>query len=96
MARAPAVPASWHPTAYNLAELSAVRAVAAGTADEFAQRRAIKWIIEKAAGTYEPSYRGDAGAETFHAEGRRYVGMQIVKLLNMPADVLEALRKADV
>ena len=59
---------------------------------------ALRWIVNVAAGTYEPSFRSDADGgdrETAFAEGRRYVGMQIVKLSNMPQNVVAAMRKAN-
>lgn len=73
----------WQP-----ADAHALRAVASGIADSEQQRRAMRWVIEAASGTYQPSYRADSDRETVFAEGRRYVGLQMVKLINMPADVL--------
>jgi len=87
MAKAPAN-AAWAPPPYTLAEAHAIRALQAGSADEHAQRRALRWIVETAAGTYQPSYRPDSDRDTAFAEGRRSVGLAIVKLLNMPAEVL--------
>ncbi len=95
MAKAPS-DASWAPIPITLAEAHALRHLQAGTADEHAQRRALAWIIEKAAGTYQPSYRPASERDTCHAEGRRLVGLQIVKWLNMPADLLaETLGKSN-
>lgn len=87
MAKAPAN-ASWAPIQPTLAEAHALRSLQAGTADAEAQRRALRWIVERAAGTYEPSYRVESDRDTCHAEGRRHVGLSIVKWLNMPADLL--------
>lgn len=66
------------------AEHAALRAWHAGTASPDQMRRAIDWIIVKAAGTYELSFRPGADGErdTAFAEGRRFVGLQIVKQLN--------------
>lgn len=74
----------WLPAPYELADVSAIQALGAGTADKHQQVRALRWIIELAAGTYDMSYRpgGDDGRrDTDFAEGKRYVGNQVVKLL---------------
>lgn len=83
--------APWLPPKYDLADIGALQALAKGEAPPDAQQRALKWIIEKAAGTYEPSYRpGEEGErDTAFAEGRRHVGLQIVKLLKLN---LQAMR----
>ena len=75
--------AAWRPADYEDADIYAIRALAAGNATEGQQKRALEWIIHKAAGTYDLSFRpgGAEGArETDFAEGRRFVGSQIVKL----------------
>lgn len=54
-----------------------------GGASEDQQKRALDWIINVGAGTYDMSYRpgGEEGnRDTVFAEGRRFVGSQIVKL----------------
>jgi hypothetical protein len=93
MPRQPALHAAYLPPLYDLADVHAMRAVAAGTAEPEQQKRAIRWIVERAAGTYEPSFRPEGDRETCFAEGRRMVGLQIVKLVNMPGAVLDAMRK---
>ena len=81
---------------YETADAYALKAVANGTANEEQQRRAMRWVIEAAAGTYELSYRpGDSSRDTDFAEGRRFVGLQIVKLINMPGDVLNPRRTSE-
>ena len=75
---------SWIPAPWELADASAIQAMANGTANPEQQKRALKWIIEAAAGTYEMSYRPggeDGRRDTDFAEGRRMVGNQIVKLI---------------
>lgn len=85
----------WAPPEWDIADAGALQALARGDADEHAQRRALKFIIENLAGTYQPSFRPGADGErlTSYAEGRRYVGMQIVKSLSLN---LSKLRKTDV
>lgn len=76
---------AWLPPKYEIADAYAVQAVERGQADEGMQKRALDWIIQMAAGTYEVSYRAgaDGDRETAFAEGRRFVGIQIVKLLRL-------------
>ena len=75
-----------HPPDWESADATAFQALARGDAASHLQQRALKWIIERAAGTYDMSYRGEAeGGDraTAFAEGRRFVGLQVVKLLNL-------------
>lgn len=83
--------APWLPAQYDLADAGAIQALARGDAPPDAQKRALRWIIENAAGTYEQSYRpGQEGErDTAFAEGRRHVGLNIVKLLKLN---LQAMR----
>lgn len=86
------------PVGYEQADVYALQALNAGTADPSQQARALRWIIERACETYEVSYRSDRDGgdrETAFAEGRRFVGLQVVKLLNMPPDLAAKLRKPD-
>lgn len=77
--------APWMPAWYELADASALQALVAGEANPDQQKRAVKWLIERAAGTYDMSYRpGPEGdRDTAFAEGRRFVGQQVVKLLRL-------------
>lgn len=82
--------APWSPVDYEAADASAIQALIRGEADEYQQKRALKWIIEQAAGTYDLAFRpgGEEGRrDTDFALGRSFVGQQIVKLsrLNVAA-----------
>jgi hypothetical protein len=82
---APRLPATaaWRPADYEDADIYAIRALAAGNANESQQKRALDWIINKAAMTYDQPFRpgGLEGArETDFAAGRMFVGQQVVKL----------------
>lgn len=95
MARKPR-DAAWMPPTYDYADVIALKALAEGNANEAQQKRALDWIITTCAGTYELSFRSDADGgerETAFAEGRRFAGMQIVKLVNMAPALLSKLRK---
>ena len=90
--------ATWEPAAYDHATVIAVKALAAGNASEGQQQAALRWIIEAAAGTYDVSYRPDVHGgdrDTAFHEGRRFVGLTLVKLVNMDGRVLDAKRKTD-
>lgn len=74
----------WMPVPYDLADAAAWQAISLGTADKDQQIRALRWLIG-ACGTYDLSYRpGPNGdRETAMAEGRRFIGLQVVKLVNL-------------
>lgn len=94
MNRKPRDPA-WKPVDYEAQHIEAVQACLRGEADAYQQKLAIDWIVETAAGTYELSYRSESDGgerETAFAEGRRFVGMQIVKLAAMSPDIIAKLR----
>jgi hypothetical protein len=70
------------PPPYEPADVSAIQALQRGDANEHQQQRALKWIIEKAAGTYEFHFHG-TDRETSFALGRGFVGQQVVKLTRL-------------
>lgn len=70
--------APWEP-----ADASALQALVKGTATPDQQRRAIDWVIKTAAGTYNTSFMPGQPDATAFAEGRRFVGTEIVKLLSL-------------
>lgn len=67
---------------YDLADATALQALAAGTADADQQRRALTWIVENAAAMYEWPYK-EQPRETDIALGRQLVGQSIVGLLKL-------------
>jgi len=81
------------PAEYELADISAFQALERGDASPDMQQRALKWLIEMA-GTYDLSYRPDSNTETTFAEGKRYVGMQVVKLLKINVNTLRSEENA--
>jgi hypothetical protein len=85
--------APFYPPAYELADIMAIKGLVAGTANPEQQQRAIKWIIENACATYELSYRPTSDRDTSFAEGRRFVGLQIVKALKL--DISKLQRKEE-
>lgn len=73
----------WHPSPYEDADVYAVQAIAAGVASEAQQKRAFALIVNGFCGTYDLSYRPESQRNTDFAEGKRWVGLQLVKLLKL-------------
>ena len=86
------------PPPYDVAVAGAIQALARGDASADQQQRALKWIIETAAGAYEFNFY-PSDRDTAFSLGRTFVGQQIVKLtklnlqaLRSPEDVQKELR----
>ena len=76
---------------WDIPTASAIQALIKGEATPDQQRGAMHWLINQACGTYNISFSEIGDRETCFAEGRRYVGSQIVKLNTLS---INALRKA--
>jgi hypothetical protein len=61
----------------------AIKLLHAGTASASQQQAALKWIIEGLCGTYDMSYRPESDRDTAFAEGKRHVGNQIIRQINL-------------
>lgn len=86
---APYLPIEWEP-----ADVAALQALHRGEASPDQQKRALDSIIA-IAGTYDLSYRPDSDRDTAFAEGKRFVGLQIVKFLKLNlAAIKQAKRQA--
>lgn len=70
------------PAPYEIPDMSALQALEFGTATPEQQKRALNWVIVNACGTYDLEYRSDARDHAF-ASGRRFVGLQILKMLKL-------------
>lgn len=84
-------PPPWAPAEWDDDDAKALKSLQAGNASDVQQRRALKWIIERACMTYDEPFQPDSARATDFILGRRNVGLQIVKLLNVK---LGALQKA--
>jgi hypothetical protein len=82
------VPADWEP-----ADVSAIQALARGVANEGQQKRALDYIINTLGMTYEHTYSPLSERDSCHMQGRRYVGLQIVKLVNLPAHLIKRAKE---
>ena len=82
MSKKPKAPLPWHPADYQPEDTAAIKALAAGNANDGQQKRALNWIVYTLCGTYDLSYRPHADGErdTAFAEGKRFVGLQLVKM----------------
>jgi hypothetical protein len=78
----------WEPYLFEPADASAVQAMARGEASPDQQRRALELIVNKLACTYDLSFRPEGDRDTVFAEGKRSVGLQLVKLANISVSEL--------
>ncbi len=68
-------------------EVLAFRALQAGEASELQQKKALRVIVHELSRTYDLSFRPDDPHHTTFAEGKRFVGLQIVSILNNPMEL---------
>lgn len=83
----------WQPAPWDSADVAALQALARGVANEGQQKRALNYIITALGMTYEHTYSPTSERDSAFAQGRRYVGLQIVKLVNMPAHLLKKAKE---
>jgi len=86
-------PAAFAPPAWELPDASALQALVRGDADSGQQQRAMNWIINNACGTYDLDYRPDSREHAF-VSGKRFVGLEIVKLLKVNTGALAGAKKS--
>ena len=88
---------AFDPVPYDKPEVASIQGLANGTATPEMQRHALRWIIEIACGYYDLSFRpGEEGRrETDFAEGKRFVGAQIVKMTRLNLAKLKTVKTAD-
>lgn len=73
----------YDPSPCDKADIYAIKALAAGTANDMQQKRALDWILRIACGIGDTTYYPDSERDSAFASGKRFVGMEIVALLNM-------------
>ena len=64
-------------------DVSAMQALERGEASPEQQKRALDWIINNASGTYELAWEVDNERASSFEAGRRFVGIEVVKLLKI-------------
>lgn len=93
----------WQPSEYDIKDIRAVQALAiyAQQPDEMKSKqlapapsdvkRALDWIVNKAAQTYESTFvpNDPSGRIAAFIDGRRSVGMQIIKLISLKPEPFE-------
>jgi hypothetical protein len=90
MAKKPTPIPPYLPPEYTKPDVTALIALANGTATEFQQKRVVDLVVNRLCETYGLSYRpggNEADRDTAFAEGKRFVGLQLVKLLNSNPDI---------
>ena len=70
----------WHAPDWEVADVAAIQALARGEATPEQQVRALTYIVTALCGTYEMEFHPLDDRTTAFAGGRRFVGLQIVKL----------------
>jgi len=70
-----------------------IQALNRGDATPQMQQDALKYIINTICRTYDMSYHPESDRDTSFAEGRRFVGLQLVKLLSLLPDRLDQPKK---
>lgn len=73
----------WHPAPYDEAISGAIKALAAGNANDGQQQRALYWIVHTLCGTYDQPYRPESERDTIFACAKMFVGQQIVKMMKL-------------
>lgn len=81
--KAPLTRAPYEPVPFEPFDVGSLQALQRGEADEAQQIRALKFIVEQLCGAYDLSYRPSSAGDTAFAEGRRFVGLQLIKLLKL-------------
>lgn len=67
------------------ADIYAIKALAAGSANEGQQKRALAWILNKAAGIQRDPFQENNARLTDYMTGRQSVGRMILDLVNAEA-----------
>ena len=91
MPRAPKripVPA-WESAPFELPDAQALKALSNGEAEPQQQQRALKWIVHNVCRLNRLSYQPESDRATAFAEGRRFVALQIMRLIQTPSDELK-------
>lgn len=83
--RPPIPPAKW-----DIADVSALQALEQGKATPEQQKRAIMWIVNNACLTYDFCDQPESDRLSAIYDGRRFAGLQIVKLIKLNMAALKA------
>ena len=87
---------AWHPARYDVAEIDAIKALAAGAANAAQQGIALRWLLHAVCEVDDEQFRSDEDGgerETAYALGKRSVGRQVQKLIHMSPAVVAQMRE---
>lgn len=69
--------------------VASIQALAKGTASEGQQQRALRYIVEELCAVYGETFDPVSERLSDFAQGRRAVGLEIVKILALPLDKIQ-------
>jgi len=78
------------PAAYEAQHVSAVQLLEQGDCPPHLQKEFLRWLVEDVCRTYDMSFRFDP-YQTAFAEGRRFPGNQVIKMLKLQASKLRSV-----
>ena len=84
----------WQPAEYTAEIIGALQALSRGEARADQQKDALAYIIEELAATYQPEFHPEGDRLTAFMGGRRFVGLQLVKLLHLNAAAFRKRERA--
>lgn len=73
---------------WDIPTASAAQALQRGEATSAQQQQFLNWLVNQACATYDISFQIEGDRETAFAEGRRFVGANVVKLLKLSTNAL--------
>ena len=73
------------PPKWDVVHIAAFQAMEKGEATPHQQQVALDWLLHAASGIQNLSYWPESDRATAFAEGRRFVGLQVAKLLQLNA-----------
>lgn len=81
----------WFPYKWeqSIEALYALKALQSGEANKDQQQIALDFIIKRLCSTYDMTYFPDSSRDSDFAEGKRWVGNQIIKLLKLTGEEIQ-------
>lgn len=71
---------------HDVADVSAIKALAVGEANADQQKRALDFIIRDLAMTYDETFHSESERASAFMQGRRFVGLKLVLFINIRLD----------
>ena len=86
--------APWLPCRYDVADVAAIQALQRGDATDYQQKRALSFIVNVIAATYDLPYFPESSRDSDFACGRMFTGQQIVKMTKLNLSKLKAMENS--